>query len=256
MDGGGPSAAAPDPQPRSFGSTGRAMRGGAREAVGVPATVIAASFLGFGSLVRASDMDLAMGLVSTGATWALPGQVAAVELYAVGASLATVALAVALVNARLLPMVVAVMPMLHRPGTPRWRYFAVAHLLAVTSWVFAMRRCPALPAEERLAYVAGFGTTLWVVSLVATAVGFLLVGSVSPHLSLGLIFLNPIYFLLLLVQDLFDRMRLLAIVIGIVLGPALFLVLPDASLLLTGLIGGTVAFALGRRHGRRPGGHG
>ena len=226
-----------------------------REALGAPAIVLAASYLGFGSLVRASDLSLATGLVSTATAWALPGQVAAVELYAIGAPLVTVALAVALVNARLLPMVVAVVPMLRQAGTPRWRYFAVAHWLAVTSWVFAMRRCPALPTPERLPYVAGFGATLWGVSLIATAVGFLLVGSVSPHVSLGLIFLSPVYFLLLLVQDLVDRMRLLAIASGAVLGPCLFLLAPDASLLLTGLIGGSLAFALGRRRGGGPGGH-
>ena len=77
-----------------------------REALGLPGLVLFASYVGFGSLVRESGLGLPEGLVSTATGWALPGQVALVELYAVGASVVTIALAAALTNTRLMPMVV------------------------------------------------------------------------------------------------------------------------------------------------------
>src|SRR3546814_4248723 len=62
---------------------------------------------------------LAMGLFSTTTGWALPGQVALVELYAVGASLTAIVIAVGLTNVRLLPMALSLMPHLRTPGTSR-----------------------------------------------------------------------------------------------------------------------------------------
>ena len=82
---------------------------GVRRGVGVPLIVLSASFLGFGALIRESNLELIHGILSTVTGWALPGQVALVELYAVGAPLAVIALAVGLTNARLLPMTVTLM---------------------------------------------------------------------------------------------------------------------------------------------------
>lgn len=226
----------------SFGSPARAFLGAAREAMGAPALVLGASYIGFGSLVRASDMTVAMGLYSTFSGWALPGQVALVELYAVGASLAAIIVAVGLTNVRLLPMTLALMPHLRAPGTKRWVYYLAAHLIAVTGWVNAMRRCPDLPEEERLPFLFGFSGMLWVVCLVATVAGYYLAGSVPAQVSLGLVFLNPIYFMLVLTADLRDPARLRAMGLGAMLGPLFYFVDPDWGLLLTGVVAGTLGW--------------
>src|SRR3546814_7959430 len=115
---------------------------------------------------------LAMGLFSTTTGWALPGQVALVELYAVGASLTAIVIAVGLTNVRLLPMALSLMPHLRTPGTSRWPYYVAAHLIAITGWVHAMRRCPNLPEEERLPFLFGFSGALWAICLAATAAGY------------------------------------------------------------------------------------
>src|SRR5690606_28101641 len=113
-------------------------------------------FLGFGSLCRESGFSIWLGLASTATGWALPGQIALVELYGIGASLAVLLLAVGLTNARLLPMTVVLMPLLRAPGTPRWHYFLTAHFVAVTAWTHAMQRFPAMPPAQRLPYYMGF----------------------------------------------------------------------------------------------------
>lgn len=219
---------------------------GARRAFGIPAVVLGASYLGFGALVQQNGLGVGHGLFSTATGWALPGQVALIELYAVGAPLVVIVLAVALTNARLLPMAVTLIPLVRAKGVPTWQYYAVANLIAVTGWAAAMRDCPAMPEEERLPYFTGFALVIWSVSLMATAVGVLLAGRVPDVVTLGLVFINPIYFMLVVAGDVRGRARTLAAVFGAVTGPLLYLVTPDWSLLLCGVIAGSAAFLIGR----------
>ena len=232
------------------GAFGRAWRLGVREGLGIPGLVLFGSFLGFGSLVHGSGVGLSAGLVSTLTTWALPGQIAMVELHGIGASLLVSGLAVWLTNTRLMPMVITLMPQLNHGrgagGGFRASDYLLAHLIAITTWAVALRRCPELAPAARRPFFAGFAVTLWVISLIATAAGFALAGSLPRPVTLGLVFVNPCYFLLLFVADWRPRQRLLALIIGGTLGPLLHLVDPDWGLLITGLVGGTGAFVADR----------
>lgn len=69
-------------------------------------------------------------------------------------------------------------------------------------------------------------------------------------LTLGLVFLNPIYFMLVFAADLRVRPRVYAMVLGAISGPLFFLASPQMGLLITGLVAGTVGFLLGRAHDR------
>src|SRR5690606_30496221 len=66
---------------------------GMRRAAGVPMIVLAASYLGFGVLCRESGLTLDQSVLSTATGWALPGQIALVEMYAVGSSWLAIVLA-------------------------------------------------------------------------------------------------------------------------------------------------------------------
>lgn len=239
--------------PPPYASPRQAALAGMRDALGAPALALGASYVGFGSLCRANRLTLWLGLASTSTGWALPGQIVLVELYGMGASLLVVTLSVALTNARLLPMAVTLMPLLRHAGTPRWRYYLFSHFIAVTAWVFAMRRCPDLPSRQRLPYFAGFGATLWLVTILCTAAGFLMARQLPEAIRLGLVFLNPLYFLLVFAGDANLRARILPVGLGAVLGPLLHRLDPDWGLLATGLIAGTAAFAAERGWRRRRG---
>jgi len=234
-----------------YGSARAARLGGLRAACGVPAVALGASYLGFGALVQQSGLEIWQGLLSTLTAWALPGQIALVELYALGATLAVIALAVALSGARLLPMTLTLLPWLRRPGLPRWRLYLAAHWIAVTGWAVTMRVAPRLPPEERLPFFTGFTLTLWASSLVCTAIGYLLPSLLPERLTYALLILNPIYFLVIFLPELARRQSGLALVFGLLLGPPLFLWDADWSLLVAGLGGGTAAFLLGGRARRR-----
>ncbi len=235
----------------AFDTPSTAFKRGLVNAFGVPVLVLCGSFLGFGALVRESGLSLWLGLFSTATGWALPGQIAIVELFGVGASLLVMASVVALTNARLLPMTVVLMPRLERPGARRWPLYIAAHWVAVTGWAEMMSNGDKIARELRLPYFLGYSMTLWLSTLVCTALGFLAADSLPSIVTLGLVFLNPIYFMLVFAADLRDRMKVYALALGAVLGPALHLLTPDWGLLLAGVIGGTAAFGIERLTARK-----
>lgn len=230
-----------------YGSPRRAWRGGVRLALGVPALALGASYLGFGALVQQSGLSVWHGLASTATAWALPGQILLFELYALGGTLLAIALGVGFSAARLLPMTMTLVPWLKAPGVRRWRLYLAAHWIAVTGWAVTQQVAPRLPAGERLPFFTGFTLTLWTSSLACTAIGYLLPGALPERVSLALLFLNPLYFLMMFIGDLRLPARRNALLLGALLGPPFFLLEPDWSLLLTGLVGGSLAYALSRR---------
>jgi predicted branched-subunit amino acid permease len=236
-----PAPAASENQTR-YASPRDAALAGLRDSVGVPMLVLGASYIGFGSLVHGAGLDVWFGVFSTFTGWALPGQIVVVELYSLGGSLLLVAAAVGMTNARLLPMTVALMPYLRARGTPAVWYYLASHYVAVTAWAAGMRVCPNLPPEQRLPYFAAFGTALWTMCLVTTTLGFYLTGLLPGYVTLGLVFLNPIYFMLVFVADARHRGRIFSLVVGALMGPPMHLVSPDWGLLATGVLAGSIAF--------------
>ena len=109
----------------------------------------------------------------------------------------------------------------------------------MTAWAAATRICPRLPVAERLPFFVGMGVTLWIVTLGTTAAGFLLAGMVPAYITLGLVFLNPIYFMLVFAADVRHRPRIVALLLGAVAGPPLYWLTADWSLLLAGLLART-----------------
>lgn len=237
---------APQAMAPKYATTRDAFWGGVVEAARVPMLIMGASFVGFGTMMHDMNWSVWLALYSTLSTWALPGQIAMAEMASTGAPLMAIVLAVAFINARLVPMVASLLPQVRRPGIPTWAYYAAAMLIAATSWVGTMRRLPDLLPEQRFPFMVGYGLLLYSGSPVFTLIGYMLAGQVPEPVTLALLYLNPLYFLVLFLVDLRSRTKVLAIVFGTVLGPLTYLYAPDWSLVATGLIGGTLAWALGR----------
>ncbi len=214
---------------------------GVRMAFGVQGIMILGMCLGYGALARESGLSAAIAMVSTGILWAMPSQLVFAELYAVSASSAAILFAVLVTNMRFLPMAVSLMPVIRGPSPKRWKLFLAAQFIAVTPWAVAMQNCPKMPEDERLSYMLGMGGALWVSGTTLTGVGFLMSATLPSYLNLGLVFLIAIYWTLLFV-GLSQRDTLLAVAVGAIIGPLIYLVLPQWSLMLTGFVGGTLAF--------------
>jgi predicted branched-subunit amino acid permease len=217
-----------------------------------PGIVLFTSSLGFGALARDLGFTLGHATFIAASVYALPTQVLLVDMLARGAALATVAFAVSLTAVRLLPMAVSLMPYIResRPTMRGWVVrVLVGHVIATSVWVESMRRLPKLPDDLRLPHMAGIGIAMMIATVGGSCFGYLIAGAVSPVIAAGLLFMNPIYFLFSLAAGASSRLDWLAIGFGAVLGPVFFYALPGFDLMLTGLIGGTVAYVLAR--GRR-----
>ena len=217
-----------------------------RDALGFPSIMLLASMTGFGSLARESGFSLGMALSTTAGIWGLPGQIAMVELHAAGVSMLFVILASSLANARFMPMAVSFIPMM-RDGVKRFGWmFALVQLLSINSWAAGQRAFPEIIPRMRARYYVCFAIICMTAGLIGTAIGFYGIGAMNRSAALGLIFLNPLFFAVL-ISGTAQRPTIAAILIGIPLGPLFHMLSPDWGLLATGLVGGTLAFWLHRK---------
>ena len=228
-----------------------ALARGAREAAGVPAAVLAAGYMGFGALAAGNELPLAYAVASTLAIWALPGQLMLVEAATLGAPSVAIVLTVALSSARFLPMTLVLMPLMRDARHRGWHYYVAAQLLALTGWPAAMARVPDIERAERLAWFYGFSAACLGASALATAAGYLVADLLTPLARSGLVFMAPMYYLLILLGALRDRAGAVALGCGAILGPLAHRVTPQWSVLAGGVVGGTLAWLVVRRARRR-----
>jgi predicted branched-subunit amino acid permease len=230
-------------------STRDALWAGCRDAVGVPAAVLVAGMIGFGALGHASGLSIGLTTATSFFIYALPGQVVFVEMVALGASGFAIALAAALTAARFLPMTLTLVPQIPKEDRRRSLY-ASAHFISMTSWAVMMRDFAQIQGSHRMAYFTGFGMTCWAVSTPATVLGYLLAGHVPTPVTVGLVMLNPLFFLLSF-TEVRARASRLALLIGGLSGPIVYGWAPGWSILICGLIGGTAAFFLDLALGKK-----
>jgi predicted branched-subunit amino acid permease len=203
---------------------------------------LAASFFALGALFKNSGLNAMQSFLSTLIGFALPGQVVMAETLIVNGTLLNILIAVFLTNARLYPMTVNLVPVIRQKNRPRWHYYFLAHFIAVTSWVYMLSNYNKISKENRFSFFLGLGATLWVLSTISTVIGFYTAGIISKKIFVAIIFLNPIYFMCMIVSVLNKLHIILTVFLSIILAPILFLVTPDWSVLLAGVISGIISY--------------
>ncbi|MEP3047583.1 MAG: AzlC family ABC transporter permease [Roseibium sp.] len=220
---------------------------GARAAISIPAFILTAAFVGYAGLARETGLTLAETLAMTGLVWALPSVVVLTGAISAGMGLIPAGIAVALASVRLMPMTMALMPLIKVPGkTKNWHLLLASHFVAVTAWVYAMKNLPDLPREGRLPFFVGFGGAISTFVFCMTGIAYLLVERMPDIVAGALFLLTPVYFLC----SLWGAARLnadkAAMIAGLAFGPLFFLCFPGLDLLWTGLVGGTIAYLVTR----------
>ena len=115
-----------------------------------PALALGASFIAIGALLKNIGFNLEQSIFSTFLTYALPGSLVMAESFIVGASLINIFLAVWLVNARLYPMTVSLMPLLLHKSQPKWKYYLSCHFIAVSDWLIMKRNYQKIEKKHRI----------------------------------------------------------------------------------------------------------
>ena len=213
-----------------------------------PAIALGASFIAIGALLKNIGFNIQQSILSTVLTYALPGQLVMAESFFIGASLVNIFLAVWLVNARLYPMTVSLMPLLKEASQPRWKYYLSCHFLAVSSWLIMKDRIQTVDQKNRIDFWIGIGVGTWSTAIIATIIGYLLSDYLSKDMVIGLAIVNPVYFACMMVGAMKSKSISTAVILGAISGPALFLFYPEWSILIGGTLAGTIAFIVGENY--------
>ena len=210
-----------------------------------PAFALGASFIAIGALLKNIGFNLEQSIFSTFLTYALPGSLVMAESFLVGASLINIFLAVWLVNARLYPMTVSLMPLLIHKKQPRWKYYLSCHFIAVSAWLIMKSKYQTIEKKYRIDFWMGIGTGTWLIAITSTIIGFLISDYLNKDMMIGLAIDNPVYFTCMMVGAMKSLQINLSIILGAILGPLFFFVSPEWSILYGGVLAGTIAYFVG-----------
>ena len=215
-----------------------------------PGIALAASFIAIGALLKNIGFTIEESIFSSFLIYALPGSLVLAESTIIGASLINIFLAVWLVNARLYPMTVSMMPLIMVKNQPRWKYYLSCHFVAVSSWLILKSNYKKIDKKYRIDYWLGIGTATWLIGIFSTTFGYLSADYLNKDMLIGLAIVNPVYFFCMMIGAMKNLSISFAVVGGTILGPVIYLVSAEWALLFAGLIAGTIAFLLGEKNGK------
>ena len=210
-----------------------------------PAIALGCCFIAIGALLKNLGFNIQESIFSTMLTYALPGSLVMAESMLIGASLFNIFLAVWFVNARLYPMTVSLFPLMMHKSQPKWKYYFSCHFIAVSAWLIMRSNYKQIPKIHRIDYWIGIGSATVSVSVLGTYIGFSFSDYFNKDMMIGLAILNPVYFLCMMVGASKTIQITLSVALGIILGPIIYLFSPEWSILLAGVIGGTIAYLIG-----------
>ncbi len=212
-----------------------------------PAIALGASFIAIGALLKNLGFTIQESIFSTFLTYALPGSLIMAESMFIGASLINIFIAVWLVNARLYPMTVSLMPLLLHKSQPKWKYYFSCHFVAVSSWLIIKDNYKSVKKKYRIDYWIGIGVATWSIAIFSTITGYLASDFLNKDILIGLAILNPIYFMCMMLGAMRTLQVSLSIILGSTLGTSFYFVSPEWCILFGGVIAGTIAFFIGER---------
>ena len=213
-----------------------------------PAIALGCCFIAIGALLKNIGFNIQESIFSTMVIYALPGSLVMAESILVGASLLSIFIAVWFVNARLYPMAVSLFPLMMDESQPKWKYYLSCHFIAVSAWLIMKSNYKTIDKKDRVDYWIGIGTATWSVSIIATILGFYSADYLNKDILMGLAILNPIYFICMMVGAMKTMQVILSVILGALLGPVFYFFSPEWSILLGGLVAGSIAFIIGEKN--------
>ncbi len=213
-----------------------------------PALALGVSFVAIGALLKNLGFTIQESILSTFLTYALPGSLVMAESMFIGASLLNIFLAVWLVNARLYPMTVSLMPLLIHKNQPRWKYYLSCHFIAVSAWLIMKNKYLEVEKEHRIDFWMGIGTATWLVGILSTVLGYIAADYLNKDMMIGLAIVNPVYFMCMMIGAMKTIQISTSIILGAMLGPLFYFVSPEWCILYGGFVAGTIAFFVGENN--------
>ena len=213
-----------------------------------PGIALGVSFIAIGALLKNIGFTMQESIFSSFLIYALPGSLVLAESMIISASLLNIFLAVWLVNARLYPMTVSLMPLVIDKNQPRWKYYLSCHFVAISSWLIMKSNYKKINKKYRIDFWIGIGTATWLIAILATIIGYFFADFLNKDMMIGLAIVNPIYFLCAMVGVMKSKSITFAIILGAIFGPVFYFISPEWCILFGGVIAGTIAFLIGEKN--------
>jgi predicted branched-subunit amino acid permease len=218
------------------------FRSGLIEGMFGPGLGTFAAMAGFGSLAADAGTPLWAAVALTIGVWNMPGQVAFVELYASEATLLLFALIVTVASVRIFPITVATIPLLRKGLGVTPQHFILAQLNSVTSYVRLVDVAQTEhDVDSRIGFFTAFTLGTLVVGTIGTVLGFALAGLLPVAGVQALIFITPLYLLLLTARSPKVQVQL-SVLTGCLLVPAFSVWMGSIGTLAGGLVAGSLAY--------------
>jgi len=213
-----------------------------------PAIALGCCFIAIGALLKNIGFSVQESIFSTFLTYALPGSLVMAESLLVGASLLNIFIAVWLVNARLYPMTISLMPLLMHKSQPKWKYYLSCHFIAVSAWLIMKSNYKTVKKENRIDYWIGIGAATWSVAIIGTIIGFIASDLLNKNIMIGLAIINPVYFMCMMIGAMKTIQISISITLGAILGPLFYFISPEWCILYGGFFAGTIAYFIGEKN--------
>ena len=213
-----------------------------------PGIALGASFVAIGALLKNIGFTIEESIFSSFLIYALPGSLVLAESTIIRASLLNIFLAVWLVNSRLYPMTVSLMPLVTANNQPKWKYYLSCHFVAVSSWLILKSNYKKIDKKYRIDFWIGIGTATWLIGIFSTIIGYLSADYLNKDMMMGLAIVNPIYFMCAMIGVMKSKSISVAVILGTVLGPIFYIISPEWCILFGGFIAGTIAYLIGEKN--------
>jgi predicted branched-subunit amino acid permease len=125
-----------------------------------------------------------------------------------------------------------------------------AQMLSINSWAMCMREFPRVEAGFRHRYYVVFASSILLAAVAGTLLGYHGGVLLPAPLLLGLIFVSPLFFALVL-SAVPGRAERVSMLLGCATIPLAHALWPAVDLLITGVVGGSLGFAVGQWLERR-----
>lgn len=203
--------------------------------------------VGFGTLASEASLSMLHALMIMAGLWSMPGLIAYVDLYNTDISILALVIATGIANVRVLPVTIATIPVIRTSQKVKSSHFFYAQINSVNAYLALLivkqeiedRR---LLTQYFVAYCIG---TLFL-GAAGLILGMTLAGSVSPEILRILIFVTPLYILLLATSSRRASI-LLSIAAGGLVVPYAQTLSADWGVVIGGVIAGTIAYFMARR---------
>jgi hypothetical protein len=220
---------------------------GFKECVLGPGWGVFTSMTGFGTLASEASVPMLHALIIMLGLWSMPGLIAYVDLYNSGISILALVIATGIANVRVLPVTIATIPEIRTSQKVKFGHFFYAQINSVNAYLALLIAKQKIEGRQLLTqYFVGFCIGTLFLGSAGLIVGMTLADSVSPEILRILIFVTPLYILLLAASS--RRASILfSIAVGSLVVPYALTLSADWGVVIGGVIAGTIAYFVARR---------